>query len=68
MTILSYAASLSTITAGAMTTRSPKTEILMIKYVAEYLKATERTVYRLATSKKVPASRVGGSWRLSPAD
>jgi excisionase family DNA binding protein len=48
-----------------MATRSPKTDILMIKDVAEYLKVTERTIYRLAAAKKIPAFKVGGSWRFS---
>jgi excisionase family DNA binding protein len=48
-----------------MVTRSPKTDILMIKDVAEYLKVTERTIYRLAAAKKIPAFNVGGSWRFS---
>ncbi|WP_293653623.1 helix-turn-helix domain-containing protein, partial [Thiolapillus sp.] len=30
-------------------------EILTIKEVAEYLKVNERTVYRLASGKKIPA-------------
>jgi excisionase family DNA binding protein len=51
-----------------MPTRSPKTDILMIKDVAEYLKVTERTIYRLAAAKKIPAFKVGGSWRFSRAD
>ena len=51
-----------------MATRSPKTDILMIKDVAEYLKVTERTIYRLAAAKKIPAFKVGGSWRFSRAD
>jgi excisionase family DNA binding protein len=51
-----------------MVTRSPKTDILMIKDVAEYLKVTERTIYRLAAAKKIPAFKVGGSWRFSRAD
>ncbi len=46
----------------------PKTDILMIKEVAEYLKVTERTIYRLAAAKKIPAFKVGGSWRFSRAD
>jgi excisionase family DNA binding protein len=58
----------STVAAGAMATRSPKTDILMIKDVAEYLKVTERTIYRLAAAKKIPAFKVGGSWRFSRAD
>ena len=51
-----------------MATRAPKTDILMIKDVAEYLKVTERTIYRLAAAKKIPAFKVGGSWRFSRAD
>jgi excisionase family DNA binding protein len=51
-----------------MATRSPKTDILMIKEVAEYLKVTERTIYRLAAAKKIPAFKVGGSWRFSRGD
>jgi excisionase family DNA binding protein len=38
-----------------MATRTPKTDILMIKDVAEYLKVTERTIYRLAAAKKITA-------------
>jgi len=40
----------------------------MIKDVAEYLKVTERTIYRLAAAKKIPAFKVGGSWRFSRTD
>ena len=40
----------------------------MIKYVADYLKVTQITVYRLAAAKKIPAFKVGGSWRFSRAD
>jgi len=58
----------STVAAGAMAIRAPKTDILMIKDVAEYLKVTERTIYRLAAAKKIPAFKVGGSWRFSRGD
>lgn len=51
-----------------MDTRTSKTDILMIKDVAEYLKVTERTIYRLAAAKKIPAFKVGGSWRFSKGD
>jgi excisionase family DNA binding protein len=51
-----------------MATRTPKSDILMIKDVAEYLKVTERTIYRLAAAKKIPAFKVGGSWRFSRRD
>lgn len=43
-------------------------EILTIKEVAEYLKVTDRTIYRLAGAKKIPAFKVGGTWRFSRTD
>jgi excisionase family DNA binding protein len=42
--------------------------ILTIKEVAVYLKVTERTIYRLAGAKKIPAFKVGGTWRFSRSD
>lgn len=42
--------------------------IMTIKDVAEYLKVTERTIYRLAADKKIPAFKVGGGWRFRMAD
>jgi len=43
-------------------------QILAIKEVAEYLKVTDRTIYRLAGAKKMLAFKVGGTWRFSRAD
>ena len=43
-------------------------DILTIKQVAEYLKVTDRTIYKLAAAKKIPAFKVGGTWRFSRAD
>ena len=51
-----------------MPTNTSESGILTIKEVAEYLKVTERTIYRLAAAKKIPAFKVGGSWRFSRAD
>jgi excisionase family DNA binding protein len=39
-------------------------EILTIEEVAAYLKAGKRTVYRLAASGKLPAFKLGGTWRF----
>jgi len=51
------------------TSMSPSNgEILTIKQVADYLKVTERTIYRLAGAKRIPAFKVGGTWRFSRAD
>ena len=43
-------------------------DILTILEVAKYLKIAERTVYRLAAAKKIPAFKVGGAWRFSRAE
>ena len=43
-------------------------DLTTIKQVAEYLKVTERTIYRLAAAKKIPAFKVGGTWRFSKAE
>jgi len=51
-----------------MSTSSSEGEILTIKQVADYLKVTERTIYRLAAAKKIPAFKVGGTWRFSRVD
>ena len=51
-----------------MSTSTNEGEILTIKQVADYLKVTERTIYRLAAAKKIPAFKVGGTWRFSRAD
>lgn len=39
-------------------------QILTVKQVADYLKVNERTVYRMATAGKLPAFKVGASWRF----
>lgn len=39
-------------------------EILTIDEVAAYLKAGKRTVYRLAAGGKLPAFKLGGTWRF----
>ena len=42
--------------------------IMTIGEVADYLKVTERTIYRLAGAKKIPSFKVGGSGRFSRLD
>ena len=46
----------------------PASDIMTITEVAEYLKVAERTLYRLAAAKKIPAFKVGGTWRFPRAD
>jgi len=45
-----------------------KTEIMTLKELAEYLKVAEKTIYRLVNENKIPAFKVGGSWRFKKQD
>lgn len=54
--------------AKTMSTSPAANAIMTIGEVADYLKVTERTIYRLAGAKKIPSFKVGGSWRFSKAD
>lgn len=51
-----------------MTSSVEDGEILTLKEVADFLKVTERTIYRLAAARKIPAFKVGGVWRFSRAE
>jgi len=46
----------------------PEGEILTLDEVAAYLKAGKRTVYRLAAEGKLPAFKLGGTWRFRRSD
>lgn len=52
----------------AMSSTADNAEIMTIREVAEYLKVNERTIYRLLSAKKMPAFKVGGSWRFRRSD
>ena len=43
-------------------------QILTVKEVATYLKVNDRTIYRMAMSGKIPAFRVGSSWRFKSSE
>lgn len=58
----------TTISAKTMPSSQADNAIMTIGEVADYLKVTERTIYRLAGVKQIPAFKVGGSWRFSKAD
>jgi excisionase family DNA binding protein len=51
-----------------MPERTVDIEILTLPQVASFLKVTERTIYRLVAARKIPAFKVGGTWRFSTAD
>ncbi len=54
--------------AKTMPSSPAENAIMTIGEVADYLKVTERTIYRLAGAKQIPAFKVGGSWRFSKVD
>jgi len=54
--------------AKTMSSSPAENAIITVGEVADYLKVTERTIYRLAAAKQIPAFKVGGSWRFSKAD
>jgi len=45
-----------------------ESSILTADEVAEYLKLSKITVYKLAKDGSLPAFRVGGSWRFSKSN
>jgi excisionase family DNA binding protein len=51
-----------------MDSSSDLVNIMTIKEVSDFLKVTERTIYRLAAGKQIPAFKVGGSWRFSRSE
>lgn len=53
---------------GRETMAEPAGEILTLDEVASYLKAGKRTVYRLAAEGKLPAFKLGGTWRFRRSD
>ena len=45
-----------------------ESEIMTMKEVAGYLKINEKTAYRLASARKIPGFKVGGSCRFRLSD
>lgn len=50
-----------------MTSSADEGEILTLRQVTEFLKVTDRTIYRLAVAKKIPAFKAGEA-RFSKAE
>jgi len=46
----------------------PQDDILTLDEVAAYLKAGKRTIYRLVAAKKIPAFKLGSTWRFRKQD
>ena len=47
------------------TTERP--DLLTVRELAEYLRVSLRTAYQLVADGEVPATRVGGQWRIPRA-
>ena len=45
-----------------------ESDILTMREVADYLRITEKTAYRLASEGKLPGFKVGGSWRFRQSE
>jgi len=43
-------------------------QILTVKDVAKYLKVNDRTIYRMAIDGRIPAFKVGASWRFKSCE
>lgn len=43
-------------------------DVMTLPEVAEYLRLTEKTTYRLAADGTLPGFKVGGSWRFRQID
>lgn len=46
----------------------PQDDILTLDEVAAYLKAGKRTIYRLVADRKIPAFKLGSTWRFRKQD
>ena len=42
-------------------------ELMTLKEVADYLRVTKKTIYRLLEAGKIPATKVGRQWRFNKA-
>ena len=43
-------------------------QLLTVKQVADILRVSEMTVYRIIASRKLASYKVGGSYRIRPED
>jgi excisionase family DNA binding protein len=43
-------------------------KLMILEEVAEYLRLSKDTIYRMAHTAKIPASKVGNQWRFRKED
>ena len=51
-----------------MNQNQPSSEVLTVNEIAGYLRVSETTVWRWCNSGKLPAFRIGRSWRIRRTD
>jgi len=47
---------------------APMERLMTLEEVTEYLRLSKDTVYRMANTGKLPASKVGSQWRFRKGD
>lgn len=57
-----------TMTPRPAATAAPLDTLLTVAEVAEYLRVSEMTVYRLITNREIGATKVGRGWRIRASD
>ncbi len=53
---------------GGVMSRAPKSELMTTLETCQYLKITQRTLYRYLQSRQIPAFKLGKEWRFVRSD
>jgi excisionase family DNA binding protein len=53
---------------GGVMRRAPKSELMTTLETCQYLKITQRTLYRYLQSRQIPAFKLGKEWRFVRSD
>jgi excisionase family DNA binding protein len=56
------------LTTGGVMSRAPKSELMTAMETCQYLKITQRTLYRYLQSRQIPAFKLGKEWRFVRSD
>jgi len=54
----------SPVASGTRSRQAMENEVLTLEEVAEYLRLSKKTVYKMARSGELPAFKAGNHWRL----
>jgi len=56
------------LTTGGVMSRAPKSELMTTLETCQFLKITQRTLYRYLQSRQIPAFKLGKEWRFVRSD